>query len=137
MANDIRGKVWYIIVVIEVVMVNATDYFIVFGALVWIYAIFRVIIWMEFSARVDFQKRPPSEPSGIQNHPIDTSRLAHRLEDVRRDYAAEARTHVHSPNKPLLVEERRAEIAKLAFFSKTTDVRAGSRHRTNKGPCRY
>jgi len=99
-------------------MLNATDYFIVFGVLVGIYAVVRVIIWLEFCFTQADLRRSLSRPSGIQNHPIDTSRLAHRLEDVRRDYAAEARTHVHSLNKPLLVEERRAEIAKLAFFQR-------------------
>jgi hypothetical protein len=37
---------------------------------------------------------------------------------VRRDYAAEARAHPSSTDKPMLVEEARANLAKLAFFQK-------------------
>jgi hypothetical protein len=96
------------------------EYFELAAVLLGVYGIFRVIIWLEFRAFSDIKSLPPSERSNITTHAIDTSRLVHRLEDVRREFAAEARAHPPSPKKPLLVEERRAEIAKLAFFQKPT-----------------
>jgi len=84
-----------------------------------IYGIFRVIIGFEL--RNDFRPIPRSErsePSNFEAHPIDTLPLVHRLEEVRQDYAGEAQAHPASAKTPLQVAERRAEIAKLAFFQK-------------------
>jgi hypothetical protein len=94
---------------------DAVDYFEVVAAMLGIYAIIRVTIWLQ--DRIDF--RPPqSESSNCEAHSIDTSQLAQRMEEVRRDYVAEAHAHPPSSKQPLLVEQRRAEIAKLAFFQK-------------------
>jgi hypothetical protein len=92
------------------------EYFECAGVLLVVYGVFRVVIGLQL--RNDFKPRPPSEPSNIQSHPIDTSPLAHRLEEVRQDYATEAHAHPASAKTPLLVEQRRAEMAKLAFFQK-------------------
>jgi hypothetical protein len=96
--------------------VTVADYFELVGVLLVIYGIFRVITWPDFCLPRDFKQRTSAKTSNEPGHPIDTSKLTPRLESVRRDYAAEARAP--SPVKPLLVEERRAEIAKLAFFQK-------------------
>ena len=96
--------------------VTAREYFEFMAVLLGIYGVFRFIIWLEL--RDDFRPLPPSESSDAKAHPIDTSPLAHRLEEVRQDYALETQAHPALANKPLLVEERRAEIAKLAFFQK-------------------
>jgi hypothetical protein len=94
------------------------DYcFKIFAVLLVIYAIFRVILWRELRWRREMLHME-SELSDIQNHPIDTKELAERLDEVRRDYAAEARGHRLSPGKLLLVEERRAEIARMGYFQK-------------------
>lgn len=98
------------------VMVTWKDYLECAATLLAVYGVFRIIIWFEL--RNDFKRVPESAPSGIQSHPIDTTQLEHRLQEVRRDYAAEAQTHPQPVNKPALVEERRAEIAKLPFFQK-------------------
>src|SRR5208282_4936685 len=97
-------------------MVTWTDYFECAGALLGIYGVFRIIIWLQF--RNDFPPPPPSKPSNIQSHTIDTSPLAHRLKEVRRGYAAEPQARPVSEGKPLLVAERREEVAKLAFFQR-------------------
>ena len=92
------------------------EYFECAGVLLLVYGIFRVVIGLEL--RNDFKPLPPSEPSDIQSHPIDTSPLVQRLEEVRQDYAAEAQMRPPSAKKPRLIAERREEIAKLAFFQK-------------------
>ncbi len=95
---------------------DAYDYFITLATLLGVYAFFRVIIWLEL--RNDLKPVSRSASYKGKSHPIDTTQLEHRLEEVRRDFAAEAQTHPSAANKPLLVEQRRAEIAKLAFFQK-------------------
>jgi hypothetical protein len=102
--------------------VTWTEYFEFAGALLLIYVLVRTLIWaqlrMEFHG--DSEPRPAPEPSNMQSHPIDTSELEHRLQEVRRDFAAEAQAHPPAVNKPLLVAERREQITKLAFFQKPT-----------------
>jgi hypothetical protein len=95
-------------------MAVMSQYFEMVAALLGVYGVFRLIIWWEF--RNGFCSTPPSAPSTIQGHTIDTSHFADRLEKIRHGYATEA--HPPSSMKPLLVEERRAEIAKLAFFQR-------------------
>ena len=98
-------------------MITWKEYFEFAAALMGIYAVFRVFIWLGF--RNDFREVDmQSERSGMENHPIDTSHLAERVEEVRRDHAAEAQAHPGGGKKPLLVAERRAEIAKLGFFQR-------------------
>lgn len=92
------------------------EYFDCVGVLLGIYGILRVFIALD---RRNYQRLiEASKKSDIPSHPIDTSPLAHRLEEVRQDYAAEAHAHPASAKTPLLVEQRRAEMAKLAFFQK-------------------
>src|SRR5277367_4695199 len=86
--------------------------FVLFG----IYAVFRVIIWLEL--RDDFEPPPPRQPSVGDGRGIDPLPLAHRLDEVRRNYAAEAAHHPPPKQKARLIEERRAEIASRPFFQK-------------------
>ena len=100
--------------------VTWTEYFECAGALLVIYALVRTLVWaqLRLELRGGLGSRPESEPSNLQSHPIDTTELEHRLQEVRRDYAAEAHAHPSAVNKPLLVAERREEIAKMAFFQR-------------------
>jgi hypothetical protein len=100
--------------------VTLLEYYEFAAALFVIYLLVRTLIWaqLRMELREDSESRLESEPSNVQSHPIDTTELEHRLQEVRRDYAAEARAHPSAVNKPLLVAERREEIAKMAFFQK-------------------
>ena len=101
-------------------MVTWTEYFELAGALLVIYVLVRTLIWaqLRMELREHSESRIESEPSNVPSHPIDTKELEHRLQEVRRNYAAEARAHPSAANKSLLVAERREEIAKQAFFQK-------------------
>ena len=98
--------------------VAVRNYFILVAVLLAAYAIVRVAIWWDFH---ESSKLPPERPGRRSNKPgtpIDTSKLAGRVEELRQhDYAAATKAGDEF-KKPLLVEEKRREIEKLAFFQK-------------------
>jgi hypothetical protein len=89
-----------------------------FGILLAAYAVVRVAIWWDFH---ELSKLPPAGPrrrSDEPGTPIDTSKLAGRVEEVRQhDYAGEGKTGDEF-KKQLLVEEKRREMEKMAYFQK-------------------
>jgi len=106
-------------------MITWATYFEAVGVLLLIYGVVRTLIWMEYrmeTPRTDgedeFRRVQRLEPPNMESHAIDATQLKQRVEEARRDFVAEARMHPSVTNKPLLVEERRQEIAKLAFFQK-------------------
>jgi hypothetical protein len=91
-------------------------YFELVAALLGIYGVFRVVIWIQF--RRDFQPLPPSKLANYKGQAIDPSHLAERLREVRRDYTAAVRKQPSSFKRPGLVKSKREQFAKLAFFQR-------------------
>lgn len=102
-------------------MIGWKEYFELVAGLLGIYAVLRAGIWWQFGQY--FKRFPSGKRMVCDGHPIETSPLTERLREVRQDYSAEA--HAHRPlffKRSLLLESKREEIAKLAFFQKPPPV---------------
>lgn len=84
------------------------------GVMLAAYAIVRLAIGWEFRSRPMPEKRwDPMEP---ELPGIDASKLASRVEQLRQAGYAGVIEKSASFKKPLMVEEKRREMEKLAFF---------------------
>ena len=89
-------------------------YFSIFGGLFLLYTVVRFSLW-------EACRPPKGEPEDWKTDarpgtPIDASLLAKRVEQLKKDYTGELPATQDTFKKPLLVEQRREEIAQLAFF---------------------
>jgi hypothetical protein len=91
-------------------------YFELLGTLLAAYFVVRLAIGWEYG------RLPPDFPRGKSTGPagrgIDTCALSGRVEQLRQDAHAGSVNPSASFKKPLMVEERRREIEKRAFFQK-------------------
>jgi hypothetical protein len=92
-------------------------YFETMAVMLAFYCLARWLIWAELQPPAVKEPRRPwsAEPPGKA---IDGSPLCDRLQHVRQDYLMERPAGPQSFKQPLLVESKRAEVAKQAFFQK-------------------
>jgi hypothetical protein len=95
-----------------------TEYFVFMGVLFAVYVAMRLAIGWQLRIGELWPKVPrwDSKETGTA---IDASKLTGRLEQVRQDRHAGASGKSESFKKPMLVEEKRREMEKLAFFQKS------------------
>lgn len=96
-------------------MISWTEYFAAVGVMFLIYCIVRVGWWLDNRS---YRNAPPpeSQPGDFSGATINIAPLAERVHHLQENYAREAHEHPPDFKKPLLVEERRKEIAQMAYF---------------------
>ena len=92
-------------------------YFETMAVMLAVYGLLRWLVWEELRSPV-VEEPPISESDGSPGTAIDASPLCDRLQHVRQDYLAERPAGPQSFKQPLLVEGKRAEVARQAFFQK-------------------
>ena len=90
-----------------------SDYFIAMGILFAVYLLMRVSVVPAVLAL----KPPPYAPVQFDGKGIDATGLFDRIEQVRNGFTeSKARNHSRAIKRALLVDSKRDEMRKLAFF---------------------
>jgi hypothetical protein len=92
------------------------SYSVVFALLFFLYCAVRLHFW-----DLRLRREPADEPeraSGLQNHPIDTSKIAGRIRHVRENYEEELHLHPRPPafKHEMLVRSKQDEVSKQEYF---------------------
>jgi hypothetical protein len=111
-------------------MITWGEYFAGFGVMFVIYAIIRIGIWLDFRS---YRKPLPEKPWDGSATFINISPLAERIQHVKEDYGTGPQARPADFKKPLMVEEKRKEIAQLAFFQNVREP-APEEHEDDGGP---
>lgn len=91
------------------------EYFEIAGALFLMYAVVRFGIWQSLRLPDDV---PPERISKEPGKPIDATVLSERLQHVRREHQRASPAQPMSFKQALVLEAKREEVARLAFFQK-------------------
>lgn len=86
-----------------------------FGTLLAIYAVIRVTLFWELR---DLPPKGQPWSDKEPGTPIDATKLTARVDQLRQNTHADPARAAESSKLPLLVEEKRREMQKLAYFQK-------------------
>ncbi len=90
------------------------EYFETAGALFVVYTVVRFGVWRSLR----LPDVPPERRSSEPGKSIDATVLAERMRQVRQDHQARSAARPTIFNRPFLIEAKREEVAKRAFFQK-------------------
>ncbi len=96
-------------------------YFFILGVVFLIYVAARFSFW--YNDRSPKQRRDDRPGSAI-----DAAPLTERLQLVKSNYGSKQRADHNSFEKPLLVEQRRQELARMAYFQKPVEMEEPEKH---------